>query len=480
MKSIDADKVEFQLNATYQALLLLLITLLAAALRFYKLGAWSFWGDEVITVDRASHGLFYNGVSLIATSRILTWLSLNWFDISEWSARLPAALAGIVSIPILYFPIRKIFGPITALLAMLFLAVAPWHLYWSQNARFYAVLLLFYTLALLTFYIGIEKDRPLYLLLAMLFLGLAMMERLSSLLLMPVIVAYLGLVAILPFEKPAGLRLRNLILFFAPGMLAGIVLALPYLRDPARWWTNMAWLNNNPFWLLAGVVYYIGLPVICIGGLSGLYFLFKKERAALLLLLGAIVPIVVVMAISLFQYTANRYILVALPCWLILAALGAKELFWDTPPKARVLALGALAILVIGPLSENFLYYRYQNGNRDDWKSAFAYIQQQRAPEDLIVVPNALLGKYYLRGNLAKMDSLDLTTLPSMEHKVWFVEDMNVSTKWPHVLAWIHDHAVQVAQMDVHVQARTYKMRVYRYDPQNPSPADSWSTAKTP
>jgi hypothetical protein len=33
--------------------LLLLITLLAAALRFYKLGDWSFWIDEIYTVNHA-------------------------------------------------------------------------------------------------------------------------------------------------------------------------------------------------------------------------------------------------------------------------------------------------------------------------------------------------------------------------------------------------------------------------------------------
>ena len=34
--------------------LLLLITLLAAALRFYKLGEWSFWIDEIYTINHAT------------------------------------------------------------------------------------------------------------------------------------------------------------------------------------------------------------------------------------------------------------------------------------------------------------------------------------------------------------------------------------------------------------------------------------------
>ncbi len=477
MITTTAADVGNKLNATYQSIFLLSIILLAAVLRFYKLGEWSFWGDELITVDRADGGFFYNGIFFMSVSRALTFVTLNLFGISEWSARLPAALVGVVSIPILYFPIRKIFGPATGLVAVLLLAVSPWHLYWSQNARFYTVLLLFYTLSLLTFYIGIEEDRPRYLLLSMLFLGLAIAERLSSLLLMPVIVSYLVIIMILPFKKPTGLRLRNLALFFAPGLLAGILLALPYLRDPSRWWSTMAWINNNPFWLLAGVVYYIGIPTICIGGLGGLYLLMKKDRAALLLLLGAIVPLAAVMAISLFQYTANRYLFITVTSWLILAALGAKELFGHMQGTAKVLAIGALATLLLSPLSENLLYYQYQNGNRDNWKGALAYVAQQKGPDDVVVVPNQLLGEYYLDKSIIPMAKLDLSTLQG-DNRVWFVEDMNVAAKWPHVLDWIHGNTIQMAQMDVHVQARTYKMRVYLYDPQSLVPDKNWAVSE--
>lgn len=480
MNDRPTNRMEAKLTPTYQVFCLILIILIATLLRFYKLGEWSFWGDELITVERTNDGLFYKGVSLIALSRALTWLSLNVLETNEWSARLPAALAGIAAIPLLYFPTRRIFGPLTALLAVLLLALSPWHLYWSQNARFYTVLLLFYTLALLTFYIGIEEDRPIYLLLSLLFLGVAMMERLSALLLMPVIIAYLLVIVLLPGEKPVGLRLRSLAILFAPGLIGGLILALPYLRDPARWWSTMGWINNNPLWIFAGVVYYIGIPTICIGGISGLYFLGRKERGPLLMILGAIIPWLAVMIISLFQYTANRYVFVALPCWLILAALGAKELLLHTQKNARLLAASVVAILLLAPLSENLLYYKYQNGNRDDWKSAFAYIRQQKAPDDLVFVPIRSLGEYYLQEEVIKLETVDITQLPATAQKIWFIEDSHVAAKWPQHLAWFRTNAMQVAQMDVHVQARNYKMRVYLYDPQMSVPARNLALSPTP
>ena len=135
-----------------------------------------------------------------------------YWGTSEWSARLVPALVGIISIPILFFPIRKMFGSGVALLCSLFLAIAPWHLYWSQNARFYTTLLLFYTLALFLVYFALEEDKPWYIVFAFILFGLAVQERLFSVLLVPVVGLYLIALWLLPIEKPAGFRARNILL----------------------------------------------------------------------------------------------------------------------------------------------------------------------------------------------------------------------------------------------------------------------------
>ena len=125
---------------------LFLITLLAAVLRVYKLGIWSFWIDEIYTVNHAT--AHFSTLKLIIDhlppnrnwvpiSVILTAQAFNIWGISELSARIAAALTGIATIPILYFPIKKIFNTRVALITILLLAVSPWHIEWSQNARGY-------------------------------------------------------------------------------------------------------------------------------------------------------------------------------------------------------------------------------------------------------------------------------------------------------------------------------------------------------
>jgi 4-amino-4-deoxy-L-arabinose transferase-like glycosyltransferase len=386
------------------------------------------------------------------------------WGVTEWYARLVPALIGIISLPILYFPIKKILDARISLVALLLLALSPWHLYWSQNARFYVALLLFYTLALLTFYLGLEKDRPLYFLASLLLLGLAVKERLIALFFVPVILSYLLLLYVLPIEKPAGHRRRNLVLFFGP---PGLVLALfftgPYLLNLSAWFEGFGGGNNNPFWLLAGVMFYMGLPLTCAGALGALYLLFQKSRVGLLLSLNAVIPILLLMSISSFHYTANRYVFIVLASWVILAAVAAVELLRQSQAAGKTLAIGLLIILILDPLSANAFYYRYQNGNRDNWKAALEFVKERKQEGDLVVTINPEMANYYLQDKSTHFQEFDLSRVGEVTGGVWFVEDTIAQEAYPQVHIWLEQNAQPVANFDVHVQARDFRMRVYFY-----------------
>ena len=450
--------IAIEKNAIYEYLILAAITILAAALRFYKLGDWSFWGDEVFSLSNKVDGFIQStSVDLIhATTAVL--------GTNEWTARLAPALIGVISIPLLYFPTRQILGVGAALISAALLAVSTWHLYWSQNARFYALLLLLYTFALLIFYQGIEKDKPAFIVAALILFSLAAKERLLALFFVPVVISFIVLLKILPFEKPPGLRLKNLAIFFVPCIGLGIIFALPFLRDIPAWLSGFGRLNNNPFWLMAGTFYYIGLPTIVFGAFGALYFLLKKNRAALFFSLGALIPLIAVMGISLFQYTANRYVFVCLTSWILLAAMTVDEIFILVKGNARIVAVGVLAILIVGSLSEDWMYSRYQNGNRDNWKAAFNFVKQQRQPGDLIVSANPEVGAYYLGETVSGFQHLTTEDLQS-NSRIWLVEDLNTRELYPELHSWMVQNARQVADFDNHVNARTYTMRVYLYDP---------------
>ncbi len=455
---------QFESKSILHYLLLAGITVLAGLFRFYKLGTWSFWYDEIYTL-RDVGNIFNLGLLNQQFSRVLIYSTVNLLGTSEFTARLAPAVMGILTIPVLYFPTRKIFSPGVALLSALFLAISPWHLYWSQNARFYTALLLFYSLALFAFYFAFEKDRPLYLLFFLVLLGLAVQERLFAVFMVPIAALYLLAVKYPPFEKPAGLRARNIWLLVVPVILIGLAAGYEFISNPEKWLAGFGWVNNNPFWLMGGVVYYIGLVYLCMGSVGGWFLVHQKNRAGLLLAIAATFPILAILALSPIQYTANRYAFIALTSWLILAAAGVWELIRRVESKTWYLAAGVLLILLLEPVSEAVLYYRYQNGNRDNWKAAFTLINRLKSPDDQVVVTNTLLGDYYTDGkDTVNYRALDLGNLPSVG-RYWFVEDNNVGDKSPPTLRWLQQNADLIAVFDVHARARVFKMRVYLYQP---------------
>src|SRR6185503_11549835 len=91
----------------FNYVLLFLIAVLATTFRFYKLGAWSFWIDEIYTIEHATAhfstpALIFDNIppvrNWVPVSVILAAQALNIWGINEWSARLASVLIGIASI----------------------------------------------------------------------------------------------------------------------------------------------------------------------------------------------------------------------------------------------------------------------------------------------------------------------------------------------------------------------------------------------
>lgn len=449
-------KIAIEKNALIEFSILAGVTLVAFALRFYKLGEWSFWGDEVFSISGRSDGFF------LSLSLQLIQMTINWLGISEWSARLVPAVIGTVSIPLLYFPVRKQFGIWVGFLFASMLAVSPWHLYWSQNARFYVLLLLLYTYALLTFFIGIEKDRPWYIVASLVLFGLAVQERLMALMFILIAVVYLVCIKLLRFDKPAGLNRRNVLIFFVPIAVLGLWFAFRFLRDLPGWIAGFGRINNNPFWILSGTFFYITLPVVFLAGAGMIYYLLEKNRGVLFFCLSGLIPLIVIVILSMVQYTANRYAFIALTSWLILAAIGLYGLASLLSGRAIIFSV-AIYLLILGTaFSDSVLYYQYQNGNRDNWKAAYNYIQQHKGSNDLVVSGTPQVGSYYLKDQVIGYPYLSSDELKRYD-RIWLVEDLNVKDLYPSQRAWMLDNAQLVAVFDNHVSARTYPMRVYQY-----------------
>lgn len=461
-----------------QYALLAIITLLAAAFRFYKLGEWSFWIDEIFSINRAT--IHYGSVGSILLnippstywvpiSILFTSASLHALGITEWSARLAPALIGIVSIPILYFPIKNIFDKWTALIAVSLLAVSPWHIFWSQNARFYTSIMLIYTLALFMFYLGFEKDRARYIAFGFLLFYLAMSERIIALFLVPVVVSYLVILWLIPSIRPKGFNRKNLLIISIPVVLGLFVFVISYLfTGSVPFISDFDWfflyVNYTPGRLVGTISFNIGVTLMAIAGFGGLFLLLQKSRAGILLILSAVIPIVILLPLSLFMFTEDRYAFITLPSWIVLAAVSVRGLWpkgWD---KRMILSIGVLAMLIANAMGDNLLYYRVNQGDRRDWKGAFTLVQERAEETDIVVAFWPEFGPYYLDREIVAWDEVTPREIMEGGNRVWFIVDSE--TVWGDLTkkAWIENNT---ELMDV-LYLRTpqdQNIRIYLYDP---------------
>jgi hypothetical protein len=135
---------------------------------------------------------------------------------------------------------------------------------------------------------------------------------------------------------------------------------------------------------------------------------------------------------------------------------------------ARILAAGILALVVGVALSESFVYYQYQHGNRDRWKEAFEFVEENQKAGDLVVVANTGVGDYYLGAGTIGFKQLDVRDLEGVS-RAWFVEDLTVKDLFPAQHAWMEENARLAANFDNTVSARVFTMRVYLYDNYHPA-----------
>lgn len=426
-------------SRNFQYLALVVITLVACALRLYKLGEWSFWIDEIYTINRAQ--AHYSSLALtlrhipphtnwVPVSLLLIAGALNILGVSEWSVRLVPALIGGLSIPILYFPIRRVFTPTVALISILLLAFSPWHILWSQNGRFYVALMLLYALTLFTLFMSLEYDRPAYLIFAVPLFYLAMSERMLAGFAIPTVAVYMLAVLLFRFPIPPGFNPRNVLLLSVP-IVGGLLVELHSIvtSGTSRFFGDAdAFVGNpvdSPVRILILILFSIGLPVAVLGLFTGSWSISQRNRTGLFILVSAIVPILILIGLSPWVFVVERYALITLPAWLILSAIAIERLVAWTSPPGRWLGAALLIILLVDALGSSLMYYQLNNGNRPDWRGAFAYVEAHMAPNDIVVSSRPEIGEFYFESeqDIVEMATLNLDLLIDEKKAAWFVVD---------------------------------------------------------
>jgi len=118
---------------------------------------------------------------------------IAFVNVTELAVRLPSVMAGVLTVILCYYLVKKLFGKeIIALLSAFFLAISPWHLQLSR-AGFEANLALFFSLSGIYFFIKFATEKKYNIYLSSIFFLLAMFTFTGQRLFVPFIVLILAI-----------------------------------------------------------------------------------------------------------------------------------------------------------------------------------------------------------------------------------------------------------------------------------------------
>ena len=395
---------------------LLAIILLGFFLRLYRINYQSLWWDEVKTIERSAAPFPELIGDLLAKRHhvpLYFVLMKGWLQMGQLAfiARSFSMFWGVISLALIYQLGRRAFDTRVGLMAALFLAINPFHIWYSQEARMYTLLVTGTIAAHLLLLCLLKKDTWFYWVGYLLVTLTAVYTHLFSLLILVVHYIFFAL----HYRHLKKLFLKWIGYTAITGALfavwAVILMQTGGLKEATPpWIVGTAWYD--PFLTLlsfstgrtidpAQPIFYL-VPLIYLAAI--LTVILNRTRmppkseqlgthsyqtfATRLLLIWLAAPLLLTFFVSLdwpgrvqqVSIYTDRYLIIILPAMLILATWGLHQ-FGEKKSYLIPLALVLVSLGTVPGLYNN--YFRPQYG-REDWRTAANQLITEALPTDLI------------------------------------------------------------------------------------------------
>jgi 4-amino-4-deoxy-L-arabinose transferase-like glycosyltransferase len=387
------------------------LTALAAALRFATLGSQAYHHDEIVTASRVLRADFWHAMDAVGFSEsapplyyALAWLWTQVTGTGEVGLRSLSALFGVATVPVAYLLGAELRGRRAGLVAAALVAVNPMLLWYSQEARGYALLVLLTAVAALYFVRALDRGRRRDLHGWGIAAGLALATHYFALFPIALEAAWL-------WRRRGRRALAGLWIVAAAGVLLAPLAIHQMLEGRAEWIGNHS--LGHRLWE-AAATFFVGetgdiiarpesllpalLPLLAAAVLLALLAARgdRRERAAggrMLALAAAtlLVPLALALLVPDKDYVLGRNLIPALVPLLVALAIGA------TLRAARRLGAAAAAVLVLYSLGFSVAAGLSPALQRPDWEAVAAELGEPEAPRAMVswTLGHASL-RYYL------------------------------------------------------------------------------------
>ncbi len=407
-------------NRTYLALLLLI--LLALALRVYRLDGQSLWSDEGLSLYRSRLTLAQNltniivvppGVATQDTNPPLYFVALSAMRAllgeSEYALRFLSVIAGMLLVSLLYVTGKRLFSTQVAMLAAALGALSPFLVWYSQEARMYTPVA---ALTLASVYLLLRaidfapnsqrpqparKPRQWLLWIAW---GTITLAALATHFIAFSVLPFEGMVLLVALgrtRRREALIAALLVAVLAIPLIAYGLTRAQHILDPVfrfrpldsiaqeTWSSFLVGSTKDifqPWWAVAP-----GLSILIVAVIGGL--ISRTRRISILfttLYLG--VPLLAFYAVTFIMplYVGPRHIIFTLPPIYLLLAYGLATT-WQHWRIVGGVAVAAVFGLMVWWLDVQFTDPAYL---KDDIRSAACTIAAQARPDDVVIMSDAI------------------------------------------------------------------------------------------
>ena len=396
---------------------------LAAALRCYRPAREGLWLDEAMSLRFARLPLA--DVLTLPPARefnpplyyALLHFWVAGFGESETAVRALSILLGVAAVVCLYRVGRLLLGEEAGLVAALLLATCPYHVYYSQEARFYALLVTLTLVSIESFVRVLRGGGAVAQAAYVIASVLLFYTHAHAVFVLAVPVLYVLLTYVRRGgERPAGRRRwwrLEAIVALGAAAWTGAFIARVATQQTSFWiarptWTDLGRTLSQYAGSTAALVVLAAAAVA--EALRGLGAgpardatgpQDASERPGLLLALWVTIPLVVPFLLSqlMTPFFLARASIASVPALHLVAARAVGRL-----PRA-LLRGGIVAVVVAASLVNQWRYF--QVPSKEQWREAAAWVQTAAAPGDLVVL-DAGYGQpgfdhYARRGDLGRL-----------------------------------------------------------------------------
>jgi len=459
-------------------ILVCVATCIGAALRFVTLTVNSIWLDEGATwmISTMSYSdifwLTFKSEFNPPTLYLMLHPIIETFGASEFTLRIIPCIAGILTIPAIYYLGKEMYDWRAGCIAAIFLALSPWHIAYSQEARAYTLAILCFTIACIYWYRSMSQplDIRWYLWFAVAAAASIWMHYYSAVFV--AILAVFGFIILwrawtitddVPAMEEQVTPVVNWVLasgaigvFISP-MIVAIILTVLYrveLSTGALFGVVGPYVVSETFYQLSGFS-WVTAVVLILWTLAGCMLFVTSGRTTAALMVGGsiILAFVIAMGVAPYINIVPRYLCCMVPLWLVAAgsaiSWGADRVRTMNIDKILAVCLVAFLIITTIPSLVSVMTVPYKN----DWRGAAAYIDENIKDGDTIVFvpsyieqPFTMYAQYTERVTKLTQHDFD-ATLEIKNGTIYYLVSTDVYPDDVSEHSWVQSHSDTLVEL---------------------------------